>query len=75
MIFFSNIYFDEKMRMYNNWLNCYFNFEDITQRIKKMLQELLTNNLLTSKEAIKIIKIDNAEILKNFSPTDLRCMI
>ena len=61
--------------MYNNWLNCYFNFEDITQRIKKMLQELLTNNLLTSKEAIKIIKIDNAEILKNFSPTDLRCMI
>jgi hypothetical protein len=63
------------MRMYNNWLNCYFNFEDITQRIKKMLQELLTNNLLTSKEAIKIIKIDNAEILKNFSPTDLRCMI
>ena len=63
------------MRMYNNWLNCYFNFEDITQRIKKMLQELLTNNLLTSKEAIKIIKIDNAEILKNFSHTDLRCMI
>ena len=63
------------MRMYNNWLNCYFNFEDITQRIKKMLQELLTNNLLTSKEAIKIIKMDNAEILKNFSHTDLRCMI
>ena len=63
------------MRMYNNWLSCYFNFEDITQRIKKMLQELLTNNFLTSKEAIKIIKMDNAEILKNFSHTDLRCMI
>ena len=72
---FSPIYRETKSILYNYWLQRYFKFEDVTQGIKKMLQELLANNLLTSKEAIKIIKIDNAEILKNFSPTDLRCMI
>ncbi len=76
MIFFSKSYFKDQSIIDNNYFNCYFDFKDITKRLCNMVEELVKNNsLLDYNQAIKIIKRDNSDILKNFSLSELRSYI
>jgi hypothetical protein len=72
MIFLSPKFIEEQTNIYNDYLNRYFDFEDLTKRNATMVSELLSYNLLTTKEAIKIIKICNADPLRNFSLSEIR---
>lgn len=72
LIFFSPKFLEDQSHIYNDYINRYFNFEDLTKRNASMMHELLTNNLLTIKEAIKIIKICNAEPLRTFSLSEIK---
>jgi hypothetical protein len=68
LIFFSDKYLEDQSVICCNYLHCYLDFTDLIRRISRMTRELLIHNeLLDGKEAIKIIKIDNAESLKLFS--------
>lgn len=70
---FSPIYRENKSIVDNCWLHWYFNFEEIIQRISRMVEELLIYNpLIDRNEAIKILKRDNPETLKIFAISDLR---
>jgi hypothetical protein len=72
MIYFSPKFIEAQSNIYNDYINHYFNFEDLTKRNTIMINELLINNLLTSKEAIKIVKFCNADPLRNFSLSEIR---
>jgi phage anti-repressor protein len=68
LVFFSNKYLEDKSVINHNYLHRYLDFKDLVKRISRMFQELLKNNeLLDSNEAVRIIKIDNAESLRFFS--------
>jgi hypothetical protein len=59
--------------LYNYWLQRYFNFEEIIIRISNMVKELLIHNeLIDYHEAIRILKRDNSESLKDFNHGNLR---
>lgn len=72
MIYFSPKFIEAQSNIYNDYINHYFNFEDLTKRNAIMVNELLTYNLLTTKEAIKIIKIYSADPFRNFSLSEIR---
>jgi hypothetical protein len=68
MIFFSSKYLEDQSIIYHNCFHRYSDFTDLIKRISRMFHELLIHNeLLNRNEALKIIKIDNAESLKFFS--------
>ena len=70
---FSLIYRENKAILYNYWLNRYFNYEEIINRINRMVEEILKHNqLIDHKEAIKVLKKDNSNTLKIFAIGDLK---
>lgn len=72
MIFFSNEYFEDQSIISNHHFNRHFDYEELTKRITSIIKEIVTYNSLTTKEAIKILKIYNAEPLRCFSNCDIR---
>ena len=75
MIFFSHYYRENKAIVDTYWLQSCFNFEEIIQRISNMVEELLIYNPLTINEAIKVLKRDNSQPLKDFNHDELRIYI
>jgi hypothetical protein len=73
LIFFSNIYIEDKSVLDYNHLYRYLNLKDLIKRIRRMIRELLLHNpLIDYNEAIKIIKLDSPEQLRSFSHTTLK---
>ena len=73
MIFFSHKYLEDQSVIYHNYLHRYFDFKDLVKRISRMVKELLIQNeLIDRQEAIKILKRDNSEPLKDFNHGDLK---
>ena len=76
MILFTTQYLDDQAVLKTNYLYCYSDFKDIINRLCNMVEELVINNaFLDYNQAIKIIKIDNSEILRKFSLSELRSYI
>jgi hypothetical protein len=64
---------EDQLVIYHYYLHCYLDFKDLVKKISSMVKELLIHNsLISSNQAIKILKSDNSEILKNFSLSELR---
>ena len=73
MIFFSSKYLEDKSIIYHNYLHRYLDFKDLIKRISRMFQEILIHNeLLDRNEAVRILKMDNADPFKNFSLSEIR---
>lgn len=64
---------EDKAVIYHNYLHRYLDFKDLVKRISTMVKELLIHNeLIDRQEAIKILKRDNSEPLKDFNQGDLK---